>query len=425
MVRYITRHGQVANYISREGGHLYPPGDPPLSELGREQARRLGVHMRELGFRGHIICSPFMRTLETAECVARETGSLITPFAPIREIFQTQESADVFHGLTLEQIRRRYRCIDADTVLPYPWWCGTDGLPHRETFADVQARVNEGLAQLDKLFGDTDLLLVGHGASVGAMVSCLGIQRPAYGPQTIYNCSLSFLERRGSAEKQAYADISFLGYENTTSNFLFRQQEDAEYFARPWPCALPLPEDIRQIRGSKLLCIGNTHSLLYPYYRKLFEEVEPDMILHTGNLAAEVKAGLFPGTGYEYVSKIKVLLDAMRASGARLLLVPGSNDLPDEIRRLCPNVEICNSDTDMILDGIQIKVGRQVAFTLRDKDWDFYGHGPAGDMLPFNITEPGHFCGFDTDLGSFLFCLSEGKYFYIPEHTLRTDPGGN
>ena len=414
MIRYITRHGQVANYISREGGHLYPPGDPPLSALGREQARLLGIHMRKIGFHGRIISSPFMRTLETAECIAKETGAVITPFAPIREIFQTQESADAFRGLTLEQIRSRYCWIDANAVLPYPWWCGADGRPHQETFSEVQARVNESLAQLDRLFGDTDLLLVGHGASVGAMISCLGIQRPAYGPQTVYNCSLSFLDQRGSVQTQAYADTSFLGYENTTSNFLFRQQEDADYFAKPWPYALPLPEDLRQLRGSKLLCIGNTPSLLYPYYRKLIEEVKPDIILHTGNLAAEVHARLLPENGKEYVSKIKVLLDAMIASEARLIIVPSTNDLPHEIRQLCPNVEICNSDADMILDGIQIKLGRQVAFLLFDKDWDFYGHSPVGDMLPVNSTEPGHFCGFDTDLGSFLFCLSEGKYFHIP-----------
>lgn len=189
-----------------------------MSELGQEQARRLGIYMRKIGFHGRILCSPFMRTLETAECIAKETGAVITPFAPIREIFQTQESADAFRGLTLEQIRQRYCCIDANAVLPYPWWCGADGCPHKETFSDVQARVSEGLAQLECIYGDTDLLLVGHGASVGAMVSCMGIQRPAYGPQTIYNCSLSFLDQRGSVKKQAYADASFLGYENTTSN---------------------------------------------------------------------------------------------------------------------------------------------------------------------------------------------------------------
>lgn len=414
MIRYVTRHGQVANYVSREGGHLYPPGDPPLSALGREQARLLGIHMRKLGFRGPIICSPFMRTLETAECIAKETGALITPFPPIREIFQTQESADAFRGLTPEQIRQRYRCIDANADLPYPWWCGADGMARKETFSDVQRRVREGLAQLDRLYGDTDLLLVGHGASVGAMVSCFGIRRPAYGPQGIYNCSLSFSERCGAVEKQVYADTSFLGYENTTSNFLFRQQEDAEYFAKPWPYALPLPEGIMQIRGSKLLYIGNTHSLLYPFYRKLIEEVKPDIILHTGNLAAEVQAGLLPEAGYEYVTKIKVLLDVMCASGARLIIAPGSHDLPGEIRRLCPHVEFCSPDTELVLEGVQVRVGRQASFLLCDKDWDFYSHGPTGAFLPLDSMGSGHFCSFDANFGAYLFCLSEGKYFHIP-----------
>lgn len=414
MMRYVTRHGQVANYVSHEGGHLYPPGDPPLSELGREQARLLGVHMRELGFQGRIISSPFMRTLETAELIARETGCLITPFAPLREIFKTQESADAFHGLTLEQIRAQYDFIDPEARLAYPWWCGSDGLPHGEIAADVHARVYKGMEQLEVRFPDTDLLLVGHGASTGSMVNWLQIPRPAYGPQTIYNCSLSFIDRSGPKVKYAYADTAFIGYEKATSNFLPRQQEDAEYYAKPWPYELPLPEGIREIRGQKILHLGDTNSRFYPCYCKLIEEVKPDIILHTGDMADEVKAGRIPGTRYEYVTKIRVLLDAMNASGARLIIVPGNNDLPDEIRKLSPGAELYPVNTVLTLDGVECRVGHQVSLMTFDKDWSFYGHGLTGDSWRLEDNAPGKPCRFNTSFGSFLYCLSEGKYFHIP-----------
>ena len=47
MKRYITRHGQVMDYRDKSLSHLYPPGDILLSELGQEQARLLGIRLRE------------------------------------------------------------------------------------------------------------------------------------------------------------------------------------------------------------------------------------------------------------------------------------------------------------------------------------------------------------------------------------------
>ena len=413
MMRYVTRHGQVANYVSHEGGHLYPPGDPPLSELGREQARRLGIHMRQIGFHGRIICSPFMRTLETAELVAKETGCPIVPFAPIREIFKGQESADNFRGLTLEQIREKYDYIDPEARLAYPWWYGEDGQPHGEYMTDVHARVYKGLEPLERIYADTDLLLVGHSASARSMLNWYKIPQPAYGPQTVYNCSLSFIDRSGPKVKYAYADTSYMGYENATSNFMHRQQEDEAYFAEDWPHELSLPEGIREIQGLKILHLGDTNSRFYPCYRKLIEEVKPDIILHTGDMADEVKAGRIPGTRYEYVTKIKWLLDAMNASGARLIIVPGSNDLPDEIRKLSPKAELYPVNTVLTLDGIECRVGHQVSFMTFDKDWSFYGHGLTGDCWRPENNVPGKPCRFDSSFGSFVYCLSEGKFFHI------------
>lgn len=73
----VARHGERLDYIRRDAGNPWTPTaarpyDPPLTEHGQEQARRLGQHLRqELENRGippiqQIYTSPFLRCRQTA-----------------------------------------------------------------------------------------------------------------------------------------------------------------------------------------------------------------------------------------------------------------------------------------------------------------------------------------------------------------------
>ena len=71
MIVYVTRHGQpLQRTQAQKEDPEFPPGDPPLSALGREQAQRLGECLKVLGFAGTIYASPYRRTAETADEIA-------------------------------------------------------------------------------------------------------------------------------------------------------------------------------------------------------------------------------------------------------------------------------------------------------------------------------------------------------------------
>ncbi len=68
MELYLVRHAEAA------------PGDPdelrPLTPNGREQARRLGRHLRKTGVRPEVVLtSPLLRARETGALIAREVGA--------------------------------------------------------------------------------------------------------------------------------------------------------------------------------------------------------------------------------------------------------------------------------------------------------------------------------------------------------------
>ena len=99
---YVTRHGQVAEDSEYFGDVAYPKGDMPLSKLGREQADLLGKRLRDEGFSGKIFSSPYLRTMETADIIAKITGSQVYPTPALHEIFRNEAYARIFVGSDLQ-----------------------------------------------------------------------------------------------------------------------------------------------------------------------------------------------------------------------------------------------------------------------------------------------------------------------------------
>ncbi len=407
MLRLITRHGQISEDAEFVGGHLYPAGEDPLSELGREQARMLGERLKEMGFKGRILASPYMRTMETADIVAEITGLKVIPFAPIREIFKTQKQIDEYRGMTLEKMRSLYQNLDSDATLEYPWWT-----PDIENSDEVLARIEAGVKIAEERYPKEEILFVGHGASSSALVKAYGIPKSLI--PYLFNCSLSYIDPENSDIRPVYCDTSFIPYEKTYSNFLSREELDREYFEAPYEEKIELPSGISEIKGIKLLHIGDTYSKHYPFYKKLIELVKPDIILHTGDMADEVKVGRMPETEYEYISKTKAMLGYLRDSGARIIIVPGNNDLPEAIKKLLPTAEVYPINSVITLDGEECRIGHQVTRMTFDKKWSFYGHGFTGEEWSYEKNQEGGQLRFNAYWGAFVCSLSENKFYKIP-----------
>jgi len=221
--------------------------------------------------------------------------------------------------------------------------------------------------------------------------------------------------------KPFYCDISHMLYQDTTSNHLTYREFDAAYWEKEWEGEFSLPEGIDSIQGTKILHIGDTYSKLYPFYRKLIAELKPDIILHTGDMCDEVKVGRKPFLRYEYNTKIREILNIMEESGARIIIVPGNNDVADEIHAQCPTAEIYPENTVLELDGQMCRVGHQVVKMTFDQKWSFYGHGFTGEEWHLEDNVPGGPCRFNVSWGSFVYGLSEDKFFHIPHPKAHPD----
>lgn len=131
----LVRHGQsefnAAFTLTR-----VDPGirDPRLTDLGRQQAREAAAPLREAGVR-RLICSPYWRTLETAEIIAEALAIPVSVEPLVRE--RAAFTCDI--GSSPGALGERFRTLRFDH-LDDPWWHDHVALGEGESEAAVVER---------------------------------------------------------------------------------------------------------------------------------------------------------------------------------------------------------------------------------------------------------------------------------------------
>ncbi len=217
MIIRVTRHGQPAvNGLQPGVNHEFPPADCPLTELGRKQAAFLGEHLKKLGNCGRIISSPYARTLETADIVAEICGCDFYVDSLIQEgRFYEKPGCP---GMKLEEIRSHFHNLADDARLEWPW-ITPDGV---ESWAHTRWRIDRFMEHLDLDPEGENILIVGHGASVGALKHYFFEKCGVYIERYNWNCSLSEFELLpdGTWRINYLSEFDFIPEEFVTSNLL-------------------------------------------------------------------------------------------------------------------------------------------------------------------------------------------------------------
>ena len=162
---YLVRHAQSQG---NRGDYEGPDEDPPLSEVGREQARRLAQRLGGQRIDA-LYSSPMRRTQETAQAVAEATGLTVRTLEELREI-ELGEAQHDFDAYTEEEalaLRER--------VVRRPTW---DSFPGSEGSAAARRRVVGVMDRIIEECGGKRVAVVAHGAVIQTYVGqVLGLDR--------------------------------------------------------------------------------------------------------------------------------------------------------------------------------------------------------------------------------------------------------
>ncbi|HLK60043.1 MAG TPA: histidine phosphatase family protein [Chthonomonadaceae bacterium] len=183
---YIIRHGQSTHNANQDNPHN---PDPPLTTLGREQAQRTAVALRETGLGAvALYASPQRRALETAAFLqqALQLSPHILP--DLCEAGGLGEHA----GLCRNEILREWPGVTLEErVTEQGWWTG--GESDREE-AVFYPRAEQALALLRARHGENEdtIILVTHGRFGSALLSTiLGLGPAGYSRYPFDNCGIS------------------------------------------------------------------------------------------------------------------------------------------------------------------------------------------------------------------------------------------
>ncbi|MFE9447914.1 bifunctional RNase H/acid phosphatase [Streptomyces sp. NPDC006739] len=173
----LLRHGETPltphKRFSGSGG-----GDPSLSDVGREQARRVAAALARRGTIEHIIASPLARTRQTAGAVADVLGLEVSIDDGLRET-----DFGAWEGLTFGEVRERYP-DDLNTWLADPEAHPTGG---GESFAETATRIAATRDKLVAAHAGRTVLLVTHVTPIKTFVR-LALGAP---PESLFRMELS------------------------------------------------------------------------------------------------------------------------------------------------------------------------------------------------------------------------------------------
>ncbi|MFI2435651.1 bifunctional RNase H/acid phosphatase [Streptomyces sp. NPDC018693] len=173
----LLRHGETPltpqKRFSGSGGT-----DPSLSDVGREQAERVGAALARRGTIQHIVASPLTRTRETAGLVAARLGLEVTIDEGLRET-----DFGAWEGLTFGEVRDRYP-DDLNTWLADPEAHPTGG---GESFAETAVRIAATRDKLVAAHAGRTVLLVTHVTPIKTFVR-LALGAP---PESLFRMELS------------------------------------------------------------------------------------------------------------------------------------------------------------------------------------------------------------------------------------------
>nr|WP_231963769.1 metallophosphoesterase [Thermococcus chitonophagus] len=139
---------------------------------------------------------------------------------------------------------------------------------------------------------------------------------------------------------------------------------------------IKIPEDVR-LSQKKILHISDTPESIYKFLEKLLKEVQPDIVIHTGDLVDNIKLERKPWLEKTYRRKLAVLKQVLSKS-SQLYIIPGNEDKEDIIRETFQNSAIIvKPGTVLNIWGKSIGVGHKPedVFGLK-ADFLLYGHDP-------------------------------------------------
>ncbi|MDD4365466.1 MAG: metallophosphoesterase [Synergistales bacterium] len=121
--------------------------------------------------------------------------------------------------------------------------------------------------------------------------------------------------------------------------------------------------------------LTDTPSCSYGYLGRMLRRLRPDWVIHTGDLADDVKIGLYPQLKNLYVEHVERLLSILEEHSAQILLIMGNHDIADSVREKAAISHILTEPANLAIGKLKLRVGHsQKEITADPQPLNLFGH---------------------------------------------------
>lgn len=116
-----------------------------------------------------------------------------------------------------------------------------------------------------------------------------------------------------------------------------------------------IPKEETHGHGPRLLHISDTPSLFFSELSRVIKIIQPDYIIHTGDLVDDIKLQLYPGAIRYYERQVLELLKTLNQSSAKEVYIAlGNHDSADYINKQNNRIKIVEDYGLVEIEGIKI-----------------------------------------------------------------------
>ncbi|MDR1966137.1 MAG: metallophosphoesterase [Synergistaceae bacterium] len=129
--------------------------------------------------------------------------------------------------------------------------------------------------------------------------------------------------------------------------------------------------------AGKILHISDTPTCMYGYLARLLRRINPSVIVHTGDLADDIKLEIYPGDAERYRIAARRLVNILEAPRRKVILALGNHDKRDLLPSLSSQCIICDNVMDITLFGEEFRISHYIGFILdKPARYNLFGHSP-------------------------------------------------
>lgn len=167
---------------------------------------------------------------------------------------------------------------------------------------------------------------------------------------------------------------------------IFKIIEKITCFIFDRPC---IPEEFkRKKRGPLLLHISDTPAGIFPFVEKLIKEINPQYIVHTGDIVDNIKLETNEKLLKGYMENLKKIVKIIEDnSNAKIYYALGNHDHEETLKRTIKTGYVVEKGI-INIEGNKVYVSHYFQEGERDTDYHLYGHS----FEPYHFQKENEIC---------------------------------